>query len=148
MAIRFRKSINLGGGVRINLSKSGIGASIGVKGARVTKMANGRTRKTISVPGTGISHVTESSSSKSKRTNISNVKAAAPSNTKIFSRFFIFLGVLTIAFSALLALALPVVGIVGIVFGIIELVASKKLKKKIKKYDDNTTLKKGKEGND
>lgn len=37
MGINFRKSINLGGGFRINLSKSGIGYSWGVKGFRVTK---------------------------------------------------------------------------------------------------------------
>lgn len=32
MGFRYRKSINLGGGLRINLSKSGIGYSWGVKG--------------------------------------------------------------------------------------------------------------------
>ena len=40
MGFRFRKSINLGGGVRINLSKSGIGYSFGVPGLRYTKSAN------------------------------------------------------------------------------------------------------------
>lgn len=59
---RFRKSIKLGKHVRINLSKSGIGYSVGTKGYRVTKMANGRTRTTMSIPGTGISHVSETSS--------------------------------------------------------------------------------------
>lgn len=37
MGLRFRKSINLGGGAKINLSKSGVGYSIGTKGARITK---------------------------------------------------------------------------------------------------------------
>ncbi|MCI8620338.1 MAG: DUF4236 domain-containing protein [Clostridia bacterium] len=57
MGWRYRKSINLGGGFRINLSKSGIGYSWGVKGYRVTKTASGQTRKTYSIPGTGISYV-------------------------------------------------------------------------------------------
>ena len=35
MGFRFRKSIKLGGGFRLNLSKSGFGISGGVKGARV-----------------------------------------------------------------------------------------------------------------
>ena len=61
MGFRYRKSINLGGGFRINLSKSGIGYSWGVKGYRVTKTANGGVRRTVSIPGTGISHVTETS---------------------------------------------------------------------------------------
>lgn len=58
MGGRFRKSINFGP-FRINFSKSGIGASIGVKGFRVTKTATGRTRTTASIPGTGISYVEE-----------------------------------------------------------------------------------------
>ena len=65
MGFRFRKSINLGGGVRMNLSKSGVGFSAGVKGARITKKATGGTRTTLSVPGTGLSYVKESSSKKS-----------------------------------------------------------------------------------
>ena len=59
MGFRYRKSINLGGGFRINLSKSGVGYSWGVKGYRVTKTAKGRTRTTASIPGTGISYVQE-----------------------------------------------------------------------------------------
>lgn len=59
MGFRYRKSINLGGGFRINLSKSGIGYSWGVKGYRVTKTAKGRIRTTTSIPGTGISYVHE-----------------------------------------------------------------------------------------
>lgn len=57
MGWRYRKSINLGGGFRINLSKSGIGYSWGVKGYRVTKTATGQTRRTYSIPGTGISYI-------------------------------------------------------------------------------------------
>lgn len=68
MGFRFRKSVSfLGGAFRINFSKSGIGYSFGGKGARITKTATGRTRTTLSVPGTGISYVTESSSQKKKR---------------------------------------------------------------------------------
>ena len=58
MGFRFRKSINLGP-IRINLSKSGVGYSVGTKGARITKTAKGSTRTTLSIPGTGISFVKE-----------------------------------------------------------------------------------------
>lgn len=68
MGLRFRKSIKLGGGFRLNLSKSGIGYSWGTKGFRISKSAKGRTRKTFSVPGTGISYST--SSGKSKRRTV------------------------------------------------------------------------------
>ena len=56
MGFRFRKSINLPFGIRINLSKSGIGFSWGVKGARITRTAKGKTQATFSIPGTGVSY--------------------------------------------------------------------------------------------
>ena len=37
MGLRFRKSIKLGGGFRLNLSKSGVGYSWGTKGFRISK---------------------------------------------------------------------------------------------------------------
>ena len=56
MGFRFRKSIYVGGGFRVNLSKSGVGYSWGTKGYRVTKNAGGGGRTTASIPGTGISY--------------------------------------------------------------------------------------------
>lgn len=64
MGLRYRKTINLGGGARINISKSGIGYSWGGKGFRFTKTANGRSRATVRLPGTGLFYVTESSGKK------------------------------------------------------------------------------------
>lgn len=58
MGFRFRKSIQIVPGVRVNVSRSGIGYSAGIKGARITKHANGRVSRTLSVPGTGLSHQT------------------------------------------------------------------------------------------
>lgn len=64
MGIRFRKSINLGKGFRINLSKSGLGYSWGTKGLRFTKTAKGTVRTTLGIPGTGLSYSTESGGKK------------------------------------------------------------------------------------
>ena len=50
MGFRFRKSINLGGGFKINLSKSGIGYSWGTKGYRISRTARGTTRRTCVRP--------------------------------------------------------------------------------------------------
>lgn len=71
MGIRYRKSINLGGGFRINLSKSGIGYSWGVPGYRYTKTATGKVRKTYSIPGTGISYVEEHGNRKKNTRRVS-----------------------------------------------------------------------------
>lgn len=61
--MKFRKSINLGGGTKLNLSKSGVGLSTGVKGFRVSKNTSGRSRVTASLPGTGLSYTKEYGSS-------------------------------------------------------------------------------------
>lgn len=52
-SIRRRKGL-LGGLVNLNLSKSGLGVSVGVKGARVGVNAKGQTYSQVSIPGTGI----------------------------------------------------------------------------------------------
>lgn len=62
MGFRFRKSVKAGP-FRLNFSKSGVGWSVGGPGYRYTKKANGGTRTTVSVPGTGISYVKDSKSS-------------------------------------------------------------------------------------
>jgi hypothetical protein len=79
MGFRYRQSINLGGGFRINLSKSGIGYSWGTKGYRVTKTARGTIRKTYSIPGTGISYVEESGSRNRSRSQQRSNSSRTPS---------------------------------------------------------------------
>ena len=85
MGWRYRKSINLGGGFRINLSKSGIGYSWGFPGYRHTYKANGSQRKTYSIPGTGISYVEESGGRSNKYRNNSNENLKYNQNTKLIT---------------------------------------------------------------
>lgn len=132
MGFRFRKSKKIGG-LRINFSKSGIGWSVGAKGARYTKKANGGTRSTLSIPGTGISYVKDNSN---KKYNSNGVNADYSSGNRTHTPYFAFsivlkiAGIIMIALCALLTLALPLIGIVGIAIGVIELLGSKSLKKK------------------
>src|SRR5262249_40877003 len=55
MAFRYRNSIRLGKGLRINLSKSGASLSFGRPGATVNLSERG-IRSTVGLPGTGISY--------------------------------------------------------------------------------------------
>lgn len=66
MGFRFRKSFKIGP-FRFTASKSGISYSVGVKGARVTKRADGKTQTTLSIPGTGISHVSTSGGARAEK---------------------------------------------------------------------------------
>jgi hypothetical protein len=53
MGFFFRKSIGRGP-FRINLSKRGIGFSVGVRGLRIGRSSTGRTYTRASIPGTGV----------------------------------------------------------------------------------------------
>jgi Protein of unknown function (DUF4236) len=65
MGLRYRKSITIVPGVRLNVSHRGVGYSVGGKGLRVSKGADGRVRRTVSIPGTGLSHTTTLGSGRS-----------------------------------------------------------------------------------
>lgn len=55
MGFKFRKSIKVAPGVKVNVTHKGIGVSAGVKGARISTGPSG-SRITTSLPGTGISY--------------------------------------------------------------------------------------------
>jgi voltage-gated potassium channel len=57
-SLRFQKSIKIAPGIRINLSKSGLGVSAGMRGARVGVDSKGRSYSSVGIPGTGISQRT------------------------------------------------------------------------------------------
>lgn len=54
MGFRFRKSINLGPGMKINFNKRSVGVSFGKKGMRYSVNSNGRSTASVGVPGTGL----------------------------------------------------------------------------------------------
>lgn len=56
MGFRYRKSVKIAPGVRMNVSKSGASVSVGGKGGHVTVNSKGETRVGASIPGTGVSY--------------------------------------------------------------------------------------------
>jgi hypothetical protein len=58
MGLRFWRRFPLGPGLRINLSKSGVSASVGGRGAWFTLGPRG-SRATVGIPGTGVSYSTQ-----------------------------------------------------------------------------------------
>lgn len=71
MGFRFRKSVKLGKHTRINLSKSGVGVSTGVKGFRVGVGPRG-VRTTASIPGTGVSYTEQHSLKRTQKKRAAN----------------------------------------------------------------------------
>lgn len=58
MPWKFRKSIKIAPGIKINLSKSGLSTTVGKKGASVNLGKKG-VKTTVGIPGTGISHTSK-----------------------------------------------------------------------------------------
>jgi uncharacterized protein DUF4236 len=56
MPIRFRRTLKIAPGVKLNFSKSGVSTTVGPKGFHFTFGKRG-VRRTVSIPGTGVSEV-------------------------------------------------------------------------------------------
>jgi tetratricopeptide (TPR) repeat protein len=56
-SFRFRRSMKLGPGVRLNVGKTGMGVSVGARGARRTFHSSGRQTSSVGIPGTGLGYV-------------------------------------------------------------------------------------------
>jgi hypothetical protein len=65
VGLSYRKSFKAGP-VRVTASKSGVSYSAGVKGARITKRADGRVQTTLSAPSTGLRYTATTPSGKGK----------------------------------------------------------------------------------
>ena len=64
MGFRFQRRIRLFPGLRVNVSKGGVSASVGRRGAWLT-LGRGKVRTTVGLPGTGISYTTTSKTASS-----------------------------------------------------------------------------------
>lgn len=94
MSLRFRKSMKLMPGVRLNFGKETVGLSFGVPGARYTINSKGRRTVSTGIPGTGIYNVetlssgTRSSSARSRAATNSQESETyqGPSTPGLFAR--------------------------------------------------------------
>jgi hypothetical protein len=75
----YRKRLNYGP-IRINLSRSGVGASLGVRGFRITRSSTGRRYITLSLPGTGLSWQKTMNGSRRRARRLSVAPASLPSS--------------------------------------------------------------------
>ena len=84
MGLRIRKSIKLGKHLKINLSKSGVSLSGGVKGARMSINTKGVRRTSIGLVGTGI-YYTKQKKIGAKHKNIDSKTKSNKANVKHMS---------------------------------------------------------------
>lgn len=56
MSLRFRKSVKIAPGVKVNVNKKSLGVTVGGKGVHVTKNTSGRTTTSVNLPVKGLSY--------------------------------------------------------------------------------------------
>ena len=114
MGFRFRKSVKIAPGVRATIGKKSASISVGTKGTRYTVNTSGRKTTTVGVPGTGLSHVSTSNSSKHKGAAGGAVEYS-PKKCKVFAIIFLILAAIA------LLIGLPTLSAGGWIFLIIGL---------------------------
>lgn len=81
MGLRFRKSVKICKGVKLNFGKTGASLTIGTKGLHYTIHTSGRKTTSVGIPGTGVSYVSTSGDGKRHssqcETNASNIGSTA-----------------------------------------------------------------------
>ena len=77
MGLRFRKSVKICKGVKLNFGKTGASLTVGTKGLHHTVHTSGRKTTSVGIPGTGVSYVSTSGGGKRHssqcETNASNI---------------------------------------------------------------------------
>ena len=78
MGLRFRRSIKVAPGVKLNINKKSSSITFGTKGVHVTKSTTGKTTRSVGIPGTGISYVETTGGNKAKSSHKKQKTAHVP----------------------------------------------------------------------
>ncbi|MEL6465491.1 MAG: DUF4236 domain-containing protein [Pseudomonadota bacterium] len=110
MGFGFRKSFKVAPGIKINTGKRGASISLGGKGL-TTNISERGTRVTASIPKTGLSY-TATSNTKTKakvasrsRPEVRQQAEVKPAKRSILGTIFIWIGILTVGFLIIGAIA-------------------------------------------
>lgn len=107
MGLRFRKSIKIGKGYKLNLGKKSVGASIGNRGGGISFNSKSGVHVRASIPGTGISFTQKIGKKRNRRKNGKNNHTFVKILTVV---------IMALALSYLLPILIPVfiIALVGI----------------------------------
>jgi len=109
MAFRLFRRIKIAPGITLNLSKSGLSASAGVRGAHVTLGPRG-VRRTVGIPGSGIYYTENSSLVGSSRTRSPRARNTRPSDSEAHEEVSSVQGCLTIVVAVVIIAVLAAIG--------------------------------------
>ena len=92
MGLKFRKSIKIAPGVKVNIGKKSAGVSIGGKYGGISMNTKTGTRARVSAPGTGISYTTKIGGASGKSSSSSNETDITEINVKVYLVLTVLLG--------------------------------------------------------
>lgn len=143
MGWRFRKSVKIAPGVRVNIGKKSTSISVGGKGYRKTFSSTGKVTTSVGIPGSGLSYTTTENTNKKKSgTNNQNSNAfrtPKKPSAKSYKTCGIILQILSpvmFVLSLMLALVMPVIGVVFSLFAIFLFIMGRKYKKEAKSMEN------------
>lgn len=144
MSLRFRKSIKIAPGVKMNISKKGVGYSAGTKGARMSVGADGKIRRTVGIPGTGIYDTETIGGKHSNASNADNIEDEpmlvyekySAFQIKLFSLFFLICSIFLFICGLLLLLVNIFLGLFGLLCAYFSFRAYRFYKNISKNYDN------------
>lgn len=76
MGLRYRKSIKIAPGIKLNINKNSIGLTAGVRGAHYTINSKGKRTATVGIPGTGLSYTSSTGGGTQQAEHLSNEEHA------------------------------------------------------------------------
>ena len=118
MGLRFRGSIRIAKGLRLNLSKSGLSMSAGGRGSTLNLGSKG-VRGTVGIPGSGLSysHLFGGSGRKVSHESPSHGSPSVVGVLGMFGLFFLLLGVVVVFGSVLWGMTSMALGVGAILLG-------------------------------
>lgn len=99
--MRFRKSVKIAPGIKLNFSKSGVTTTVGKRGASINVGSERGPKATVGVPGSGLSHEIQLTKGKGRRRQVD--AQAVPRGANVLGVLGWILGFLLVA-GVLLAL--------------------------------------------
>jgi hypothetical protein len=83
-SLRFRRSVKIAPGIRLNFNKRSVGISAGARGARYSVNSSGRRTKSVGIPGTGVSYRSQTGGKRRSKVVAGVTRAASP--TRLVAR--------------------------------------------------------------
>jgi hypothetical protein len=95
-SFRFRKSVKIAPGIRLNIGKKSVGVSAGIRGARHSISSTGRRTTSVGIPGSGLSYQTRHNGRDVEPDAIA--ASEVPSPTRLLARVIGWLALLVFVF--------------------------------------------------